>query len=46
MPLTAIQQSVAEVLRIFRSKRSYVANGAAAVMPVRDISCIPVFGEN
>ena len=29
MPLTAIQQSVAEVLRIFRSKRSYVAGGAA-----------------
>ena len=23
-----------------------IANGVAAVMPVRDFSCIPVFGEN
>ena len=29
MPLTAIQQSVAEVLRSHRSERSYVAGGAA-----------------
>lgn len=29
MPLTAIQQSVAEILRCHRSERSYVAGGAA-----------------
>jgi len=29
MPLTAIQQSAVEVLRLHRSERSYVAGGAA-----------------